>query len=153
MAGMCCGIKVGENEPASPVEPVARTARRRRLEMKKLRIISNIAETTCRIKRRKVEDQEVKFNDQFQIVPLRDCENVIENDLLMNNEKSVKISVDDFPKFGVTSVCGRRRDMEDAVSIRPSFCKKDELNNHGDSHFYGVFDGHGCFHVILYNII
>ncbi|XP_057523073.1 protein phosphatase 2C 37-like [Amaranthus tricolor] len=149
MAGMCCGIKVGENEPASPVEPVARTARRRRLEMKKLRIISDIAETTFRIKRRKVEDQEVKFDDQFQIVPPRECENVIENDLLMNNEKSVKISVDDFPKFGVTSVCGRRRDMEDAVSIRPSFCKKDELNNHGDFHFYGVFDGHGCSHVAM----
>ncbi|CAO2825546.1 unnamed protein product [Amaranthus hypochondriacus] len=149
MAGMCCGIKVGENEPASPVEPVARTARRRRLEMKKLRIISDIAETTTRIKRRKVEAQEVKFDDQFQIVPPRGYGNVIENDLLMNNDKSVKISVDDFPKFGVTSVCGRRRDMEDAVSVRPSFCKKDELNNHGDFHFYGVFDGHGCSHVAM----
>ncbi|KAM0919968.1 hypothetical protein ACQ4PT_007848 [Festuca glaucescens] len=42
-------------------------------------------------------------------------------------------------RYGVTSVCGRRRDMEDAVSIQP-----DLLPAH---HFFGVFDGHGCSHV------
>lgn len=51
------------------------------------------------------------------------------------------------PKFGMTSVCGRRRDMEDAVAIHPSFCrnrrKSDDLN------FYGVYDGHGCSHVAM----
>lgn len=51
--------------------------------------------------------------------------------------------VEECPKYGVTSVCGRRRDMEDAVSVRPSFCqvKNDTL------HFFGVYDGHGCSHV------
>ncbi|PAN50413.1 hypothetical protein PAHAL_9G518100 [Panicum hallii] len=43
------------------------------------------------------------------------------------------------PRYGVTSVCGRRRDMEDAVTTRPGF-----INGH---HFFGVFDGHGCSHV------
>jgi protein phosphatase 2C len=43
------------------------------------------------------------------------------------------------PTYGVMSVCGRRRDMEDAVSARPDF-----LDGH---HFFGVFDGHGCSHV------
>ncbi|CAN6320539.1 unnamed protein product [Urochloa humidicola] len=43
------------------------------------------------------------------------------------------------PKYGVTSVCGRRRDMEDAVTARPGF-----IRGH---HFFGVFDGHGCSHV------
>lgn len=46
------------------------------------------------------------------------------------------------PRFGVTSVCGRRREMEDAVSIRPDF-----LPGAGKHHFFGVFDGHGCSHV------
>lgn len=50
------------------------------------------------------------------------------------------------PKFGVTSVCGRRRDMEDAVAIRPSFCGRDS-DIPGGLHFFGVFDGHGCSHV------
>uniref|UniRef100_A0A7N0ZS55 protein-serine/threonine phosphatase n=1 Tax=Kalanchoe fedtschenkoi TaxID=63787 RepID=A0A7N0ZS55_KALFE len=45
-------------------------------------------------------------------------------------------------KFGVTSLCGRRRDMEDAVSIRPWFLGAEE-----ECHFFGVFDGHGCSHV------
>lgn len=50
------------------------------------------------------------------------------------------------PKFGVTSVCGRRRDMEDAVSVFPSFCLQKKQMSDG-YHFFGVFDGHGCSHV------
>ncbi|KAJ0551379.1 putative protein-serine/threonine phosphatase [Helianthus annuus] len=46
-------------------------------------------------------------------------------------------------RFGLTVVCGRRRDLEDAVSVKPSFCKM----ICSDLHFYGVFDGHGCSHV------
>ncbi|KAG6393490.1 hypothetical protein SASPL_147732 [Salvia splendens] len=50
------------------------------------------------------------------------------------------------PRYGVTSVCGRRRDMEDSVAICPSFCGEDG-DIRGDLHFFGVFDGHGCSHV------
>jgi len=46
------------------------------------------------------------------------------------------------PRYGVTSVCGRRREMEDTVSIRPDF-----LPGTSKQHFFGVFDGHGCSHV------
>lgn len=48
------------------------------------------------------------------------------------------------PKFGAASVCGRRRDMEDAVAIHPSLMKDD---HGGGFHFFAVFDGHGCSHV------
>lgn len=41
--------------------------------------------------------------------------------------------------FGVMSFIGRRRDMEDAVSVRPSFAPQLD--------FFAVFDGHGCSHV------
>ncbi|KAK9742423.1 hypothetical protein RND81_03G171800 [Saponaria officinalis] len=123
MAGMCCGINVGETEPAStPVEPATRTNRRRTLEIRKM--ISDISDNHRMIKRQKSEE----------------CS------LLL------KIAVDEFPKYGVTSICGRRKEMEDAVSIRPSFSendsntKKRKFNNQG-VHFYGVFDGHGCSHV------
>lgn len=47
------------------------------------------------------------------------------------------------PGYGMTSMCGRRRDMEDAVSILPSFCPKLGY------HFFAVFDGHGCSHVAV----
>ncbi|KAM7264982.1 hypothetical protein ACFE04_002665 [Oxalis oulophora] len=63
----------------------------------------------------------------------------------------MKLKVEEFkttieepcPKVGFTSVCGRRRDMEDAVSIHPNF----EKLSSQILHFYGVFDGHGCSHV------
>lgn len=54
--------------------------------------------------------------------------------------------LDDCPKFGMTSVCGRRRDMEDAVAIHPSFCGQNP-NSPSGLHFFGVYDGHGCSHV------
>lgn len=51
-----------------------------------------------------------------------------------------------YPKFGFASVCGRRRDMEDAVAIHPSFCQM-EQGNSGKLHYFAVYDGHGCSHV------
>lgn len=56
------------------------------------------------------------------------------------------LSAQGVPKFGMTSVCGRRRDMEDAVAIHPSFCRRDSQIPTG-FHFFGVYDGHGCSHV------
>ncbi|CAL4893910.1 unnamed protein product [Urochloa decumbens] len=50
-----------------------------------------------------------------------------------------------WPRYGVTSVCGLRREMEDAVSIRPDFLRGS--GGGGKHHFFGVFDGHGCSHV------
>lgn len=53
---------------------------------------------------------------------------------------------DSLPKFGMASVCGRRRDMEDAVSMHPSFCRR-EHDAAAGLHYFGVYDGHGCSHV------
>jgi protein phosphatase 2C len=50
-----------------------------------------------------------------------------------------------WPRYGVTSVRGPRREMEDAVSIRPDFLPGS--SGHGKHNFFGVFDGHGCSHV------
>lgn len=144
MAGMCCGIKVGENEPGSPVEPSTRTARRRRMELRQIKIISDIAEST-RMKRRKVEDQDER-DDELKLFQARECENASVDDFMMSKISDVPVKVEDVPKFGVTSVCGRRRDMEDSVTVRPSFCSSNN-NNNGGFHFYGVYDGHGCSHV------
>lgn len=49
-------------------------------------------------------------------------------------------------RFGLTVVCGRRRDLEDAVAVKPSFCRTSSRSS-DDLHFYGVYDGHGCSHV------
>lgn len=52
------------------------------------------------------------------------------------------VVADGCPRYGVASVCGRRRDMEDAVTVRPDFVRLGRRH-----HFFGVYDGHGCSHV------
>ncbi|MCL7029734.1 hypothetical protein MKW94_028383 [Papaver nudicaule] len=62
-------------------------------------------------------------------------------------QNSVVICHDECPKFGATAVCGRRREMEDAVAIHPSLCRE---NSSGSRlHFFGLYDGHGCSHVAM----
>ncbi|KAB5544298.1 hypothetical protein DKX38_012410 [Salix brachista] len=139
MAGICCGV-VAENETAAAVAPRSRASRRRRLE---LRLVSDNAVPTPRTldmapaKRKKIE--------LFPIRISRDCGNAVEKckriEENINKSKSVRLK-EDAPKFGMTSVCGRRRDMEDAVSIHTSFATK-------NTSYFGVFDGHGCSHVAM----
>ncbi|TKW32692.1 hypothetical protein SEVIR_2G184100v4 [Setaria viridis] len=57
-------------------------------------------------------------------------------------------------KHGAASVAGRRREMEDAVSVREAFVAPSAAVDEGRPavgsgrcDFYGVFDGHGCSHV------
>lgn len=57
-------------------------------------------------------------------------------------------------RHGVASVAGRRREMEDAVSVREGFAEPPAVGKEGEGgqlgagrDFYGVFDGHGCSHV------
>ncbi|KAK9291631.1 hypothetical protein L1049_019580 [Liquidambar formosana] len=45
------------------------------------------------------------------------------------------------PVFGLMSVAGRSREMEDAVSVRTNFCRR------LPAHFFAVYDGHGGPHV------
>nr|GFC42287.1 protein phosphatase 2C 37-like [Tanacetum cinerariifolium] len=42
-------------------------------------------------------------------------------------------------------MAGMRRDLEDAVAVKPAFVNRDQE----DLHFYGVYDGHGCSHVAM----
>ncbi|XP_076899672.1 putative protein phosphatase 2C 24 [Bidens hawaiensis] len=62
---------------------------------------------------------------------------------------AVSVDFETPPKYGIASVCGRRRDMEDAVAVHPSFLTGDDSMNIQPSslHYYGVYDGHGCSHV------
>lgn len=63
------------------------------------------------------------------------------------SKKTVRETTDLRPRYGVASVCGRRRDMEDAVAIHPSFVRKQTEFSRTRWHYFGVYDGHGCSHV------
>lgn len=57
-----------------------------------------------------------------------------------DDDNESPMTTDVSPRYGVSSVCGRRREMEDAVAIHPSFSEYSQ-------HYFGVYDGHGCSHV------
>ncbi|OIV99746.1 hypothetical protein TanjilG_26084 [Lupinus angustifolius] len=64
------------------------------------------------------------------------------------------------PLYGSSSICGKRKEMEDAIALKPQLFEvsskmltDDRVN--GDTkyslaHFFGVFDGHGGFQVANY---
>lgn len=52
-----------------------------------------------------------------------------------------------YPKYGVASICGRRREMEDAVAVHPFFHRQKTEYSSSGFHYCGVYDGHGCSHV------
>ncbi|XP_009351424.2 protein phosphatase 2C 37 [Pyrus x bretschneideri] len=152
----------------------SRTSRRRRLDLLPLKYIAELAvQPTAENGRKR---QKIDMYRSLSSVPQNAAESskegleeskpsatvrVVEDDAGVKDRrgdevsesvrvenKAVQAPVQDSPRFGMTSVCGRRRDMEDAVSIHPSFLQKENPESNR-THFYGVFDGHGCSHVAL----
>lgn len=102
--------------------------RRRRLEMRRFRIASDLEAPVA-------EDVRAGKRQRLARTLSGSCP-----DACPDSERPAL--PERLPRYGVTSVCGRRREMEDAVSIRPDF-----LPGTSNQHFFGVFDGHGCSHV------
>ncbi|MED6191951.1 hypothetical protein PIB30_005427 [Stylosanthes scabra] len=172
MAGICCGV-VGEGETTAPIEPTSRPSRRRSLDMLSLRLMTDVASATphdASRKRQRMDlcavprecDNAVENRNSFGVAGQSKNEGsnqvVNHEDGIVSEPKRSEVPsllsmtaevlrneevVEEYPKFGVTSVCGRRRDMEDSVCVRPSFC----YESHRGFHYFGVFDGHGCSHV------
>eukprot|EP00262_Sarcandra_glabra_P008246 TRINITY_DN2156_c0_g1_i4.p1 TRINITY_DN2156_c0_g1~~TRINITY_DN2156_c0_g1_i4.p1 ORF type:complete len:440 (-),score=-4.79 TRINITY_DN2156_c0_g1_i4:325-1536(-) len=165
MAEICCDVVSENKSSATTCEQGSRSARRRRMEIRRFKFVADVPdlpEPSC--KRLKLDDSPL---------PARECLNAVENcagegggacDSGRREEekrgiqdsgksklcyRSVERDVlDGCPRFGMMSVCGRRRDMEDAVSIHPSFARR-ECQIPAMLHFFGVYDGHGCSHVAM----
>ncbi|KAL0305212.1 UNVERIFIED_CONTAM: protein phosphatase 2C 37 [Sesamum calycinum] len=176
MAGMCCGVNIGETEATAPVEPSSKSARRRRMEIHQFNFVPTDSAVAPPLEDGGSRKRQ-KMDAVVPVLPPRECVNAVENCEVQEKEKE-KVEEDESqlsgeitpettpfdlsaspsgsqselnlsperPKFGMTSVCGRRRDMEDAVAIHPSFCGQDR-SFPGGLHFFGVYDGHGCSHV------
>ncbi|XP_016452988.1 putative protein phosphatase 2C 24 [Nicotiana tabacum] len=164
MAEVCSGV-VTETEASPPCESSSRASRRRRMELRKLKFIAGVTPPETEngiIKRPKLElcstsvsrfcdnavdNSSTDDEDQVRLVTKGSPPTIILAPILspLNNSTLLVQSVAS-PKFGFASVCGRRRDMEDAVAIHPSFCQMKQENS-AELHYFAVYDGHGCSHV------
>lgn len=173
MAEICCGV-VSDSEATTSCETSSRTARRRRMEIRRFKFVTGVVasdtEENERPKRQKLEAYPTSFS--------RDWENALENcvsdegemrdqqqtkvengrskrkDVVLPSESlstlpltTASLDPNSNPKYGVSSVCGRRRDMEDAVAVHPSFFRQNFETAADELHYFGVYDGHGCSHV------
>lgn len=148
-----------ENNKTSS-EPNSRQARRKRMELRRVKYVSGMAVLPKSNKRRKLqvyensvlEEQRTSSRCEESESDVTETSNSSSsNESVYFNTSHININViesDRCPKYGVTSVCGRRRDMEDRVSIHPSFFRQ-ECEIPSRYHFFGVFDGHGCSHVAM----
>ncbi|XVF05450.1 hypothetical protein REPUB_Repub05bG0173300 [Reevesia pubescens] len=166
MAEICCGV-MSEGEASTPCESSPRAARRRRMEIRRIKFVDvTPSDAENGRKRQKLQVYAASF--------ALDCENGEDNSAydedgkkktlkLKNGRSKTKgamvkshstpsllipvIDSELYPKFGVASVCGRRRDMEDAVAVHPSFHRQSMDSAAIGLHYFGVYDGHGCSHV------
>lgn len=160
---MCCEVNLAETETSAPIEaaanrrmeihqfnfvpkdstvapPLESRGKRKRPKLDAVvPVMCENAARTCKIQR--VDDDE-RNELNGEVEP--EMKSMMPNSASENEIEEVPVH----PKFGMTSVCGRRRDMEDAVAIHPSFCNPNP-NFPSGMHFFGVYDGHGCSHVCL----
>lgn len=74
--------------------------------------------------------------------------------------KRAVIQLDQVPRWGVNSLCGKRPEMEDAVAVIPGLLQiqpymlmdtvTDQFPHQLLAHFFGVYDGHGGCQVANY---
>lgn len=136
-----------------PCESSSQGARRRRMEIRKYKNENGVrisspesGGSSTSGQKRKLEAFEVSDSDPKK-------KRIADGKAPENKESPFPSNLSLFsecPKYGVASVCGRRREMEDAVSVHPWFCRQNDNNVSFDEpmlHYFGVYDGHGCSHV------
>lgn len=121
----------------------SQAARRRRMEIRRFKFVSDdqnavFVDGELQKKRRRQESA-VFYETAKEVAVL--CESLSSTVMALPDPEA-------YPKYGVASVCGRRREMEDAVAVHPFFFRQQtEYSSSAAFHYCGVYDGHGCSHV------
>ncbi|KAJ4875171.1 putative protein phosphatase 2C 78 [Raphanus sativus] len=122
----------------------SQAARRRRMEIRRYKFVSGEQDAVFvdgELQRRGRRESTVFYE-------LAKTETAKEVVVLCESLSSTVMALPDpdaYPKYGVASVCGRRREMEDAVAVHP-FLYRQQTEGY---HYCGVYDGHGCSHVAM----
>ncbi|XVF46587.1 hypothetical protein PTKIN_Ptkin03bG0039200 [Pterospermum kingtungense] len=168
MAEICCGA-VSDGEPATTCKPSSRAARRRRMEIRRIKFVDMApSEAENGRKRQKLQVYASSFSLNSQNAEDNSASDEdgkkqtskVENGrskmkgMIVKSHSSPSLFIPEtdsqlYPKFGVASVCGRRRDMEDTVAVHPSFNRQGQDSAAIGFHYFGVYDGHGCSHVAM----
>ncbi|CAH2069460.1 unnamed protein product [Thlaspi arvense] len=127
----------------------SQAARRRRMEIRRFKFVSGeqdavFAEGDVQKRRRRESASSVFYE-------LAKSETAKEVVVLCESLSSTVMALPDseaYPKYGVASVCGRRREMEDAVAVHP-FLFRQQTEYSSGFHYCAVYDGHGCSHVAM----
>lgn len=151
MAEICCGF-MSDKAASTSGRSSSREARRKRMEIRRVKFVAGVPAVVTHngFKKLRVSVSPDSFSHA--------CDDHHQADVVKANTPVVGSSSGGFyhgesiPKFGVASVCGRRREMEDAVAIHPSFLGIDDDDKLSDVHYFGVYDGHGCSHVCYTSI-
>nr|XP_043622414.1 probable protein phosphatase 2C 24 [Erigeron canadensis] len=161
MADICYGVIDEKEVPSSSSsESSSRAARRRRMEIRKVKYVAGVPAVVNKngFKKPRLSFSLASFYKQkdagenCSYPELRsednDVKHVIKDNTAATTSSCANCFVDTemVPKFGVASVCGRRRDMEDAVAVHLDLLKTDDTQT-SNFHYFGVYDGHGCSHV------
>ncbi|CAH8391815.1 unnamed protein product [Eruca vesicaria subsp. sativa] len=88
-------------------------------------------------------------NQSADIAAGSDERSTVEKKMISRTESRTLFEFKNVSLYGVTSICGRRPEMEDAVSTIPRFFQS-PTNPQSTAHFFGVYDGHGGSQVANY---
>ncbi|KAA8533805.1 hypothetical protein F0562_031322 [Nyssa sinensis] len=143
----CCRM-LSEGDDDSPAK--CRERRRRRIEMRRLAVVSASSSSPGTPNGTESSDYvpELKrIRSAEAIDPLLSSSASSGEDAeVMSSPLNLTSVTDAKPVFGTMSVAGRCREMEDAICVRTNLCRP-EINQRRPVHFFGVFDGHGGPHV------
>ncbi|OAY77206.1 putative protein phosphatase 2C 9 [Ananas comosus] len=136
-----CGGGAGSSASSTVVAPASRSARRRRMEIRRVKLVAGSDDvekeeaappeqeegTAGGGKRRRVEPSCAAADgagDGSSSTPDASSDSERPRGRLAGSDRC--------PRYGMTSVCGRRREMEDAVSVRPDFLGRGAQRARGD---------------------
>ncbi|OAY85394.1 putative protein phosphatase 2C 9 [Ananas comosus] len=149
MTEICCDVATGaEAATKEPCEASSRAARRRRIEMRRFRFVAGAeAMAPAEESRKKRPRAEGAASNPEGSASDGTVGSGSSGDMSGDPPRAAgsieEERAHEGSRFGMISVCGRRREMEDAVSIRADFVRGGRFD------FFGVFDGHGCSHVAM----
>ncbi|KAJ0987817.1 hypothetical protein J5N97_006173 [Dioscorea zingiberensis] len=162
MAEVCCEVVSPREAASESCEASTRAARRRRMQLRRIKLVTGVGEMVSAVepmkKKQRVESPSSPPITREDLVR-RGVEQPSGSGIVTSSGSSLRMkpiaaSAESSAscsrrsaRYGMTAVCGRRREMEDAVSIRPDFLRGSL--GHETYHFYGVFDGHGCSHAAV----